>query len=368
MGTVRPTNDKAGQRLQGVVAVGVAALAIAMGPAPAAAAPSYFGFNEPVPGTAIGPGDAIRLTRLAGGNMIRATIDWRIMEPQRDNSPQSYWDFHRGVIDQMLAAGIRPMLVLGYAPEWARSRAGKRCGAAPGCLYPPADTKAMNREWREFVTKAAQEFPEAILEIWNEPNWPTFWARPSPNRFAELQKIAYRAIKRVDRSIAVLSGGLSGVLVNVKEVRGDVPIGPFLKRAYRGKSSLRRFHDGISLHSYAQNDVAVGVGTETGRRMATMRRLQRKFKDDAPIWITETGISTAGPDGVSPDQQATGVLNRVDYFSARDDVAGVLVANLVDGGVPSWGSGLGVVNQGSLNPKPSYCALVARAGGTYRGC
>jgi Cellulase (glycosyl hydrolase family 5) len=354
--------------MQGIVAMLAATLAVAIGASPAAGAPSHFGFNEPVPGTAIKPDDAIRLTRLVGGNMIRATVDWRIMEPQRDYTPSGYWEYHRGIVDQMLAAGIRPMLVLGYAPAWARNGRGRRCGDAPGCLYPPADTKAMNREWREFVTKAAQTFPEAVLEIWNEPNWPTFWAKPSPNRFAELQAIAYRAIKRVDPSITVLSGGLSGVLVNVKEVRGDIPIGPFLKKAYRGKHSLRRFHDGISLHSYAQGELATGVGTETGRRMATMRRLQRKFNDDAPIWITETGISTGGPDGVGADQQAAGILNRIDNFSSRDNVAAVLVANLVDGGVPSWGSGLGIVQQGSLDPKPAFCALVVRAGSTYRGC
>ena len=48
-------------------------------------------------------------------------------------------------------------------------------------------------------------------EIWNEPDWPTFWqGAPQPADYAAVLKAAYTALKGADPEAKVISGGLVG--------------------------------------------------------------------------------------------------------------------------------------------------------------
>jgi hypothetical protein len=86
-----------------------------------------------------------------------------------------------------------------------------------------------------------------------------------------------------------------------------------------------------------------------------------------PIWVTETGISTAGPDAVSPEAQALALVNLTEELANVPGVEAVLVHTLVqphaDPSSPE--GGFGIVGQ-DLVPTQAYCDLAEAWDG--KGC
>ena len=83
-----------------------------------------------------------------------------------------------------------------------------------------------------------------------------------------------------------------------------------------------------------------------------------------PIWVTETGISTSGPDAVSPEAQALALANLNAELAEVPGVDAILVHTLVrppaDPASPE--GGFGIVDQ-DLVPTQAYCDLADAWGG-----
>jgi hypothetical protein len=82
-----------------------------------------------------------------------------------------------------------------------------------------------------------------------------------------------------------------------------------------------------------------------------------------PIWVTEVGLSTAGPFPYTLSEQAAGLRAIYRALDSMPDVAAIVVHRLIDGPkrLRTAESGWGVIER-NLTPKPALCALAAVRG------
>jgi hypothetical protein len=278
------------------------------------------------------------------------TFDWRAVEPR----PGEYhFESYDAIYRALRTHGIRPIFIPMFAPRWAVSQQGKSCFFFGGdCRYPP--TPRMDGAWRNILTLLTRRYPAAAgIEIWNEPNLRLFWQpRPDPARYVQLRS-AWLAIKAADPGMPVIGGGLS----NLQQTgNGDISLPDFLSAMY--SNGAQRWMDAIGVHPYPQS-LSPALFEAS---MDEVRAVRNSNGDvNRPIWVTELGLTTTGPESqgrVSEQDQATGVVKYLQLLEAMPDVKAIIIHTLVEprGWFTTSGPGYGVVRR-DLAPKPAYCAL-----------
>lgn len=115
--------------------------------------------------------DMARVTAIVPGGWIRIDLEWATVQAGGSSSWSWYQDAR---VAAATAAGLKVMLVLGYAPSWANGGSG--------------DSKVPHLEaniaaYQTFCYEAAKHYlPLGVstYEIWNEANITTFW-KPTPD-------------------------------------------------------------------------------------------------------------------------------------------------------------------------------------------
>jgi hypothetical protein len=346
------------------------ALAPAMGPTPQG---PFLGFNEDVVAGVhgIAPVDYVGHVRTIGGNALRTNIDWRNAEPKRDCWDLEWWAHWRDLYASALTRGVRPIFIISAAPEWARNQASpeRDCKGFAGCVYPPS--RDMDPEWAEFAAEIARNFPQAMIEVWNEPNLGGFWTSgPNPERFAELVVLADAAIESVSPETEVILGGLLGIRTS-KGPQREVRLREFLARAYDATPSIGGHVDYLGLHPYTTR-ARIGRKSAFVRGFHDMRKVRDANGDTAPIFVTEFGVSTNSPN--VDEVRQTKALDRVNSrIAAAPDVAGVIYHRVIeprDTTDDPQEIGYAWLRHGRSppEPRPVYCHFAARAGQPYPGC
>jgi hypothetical protein len=251
---------------------------------------SLFGINSwsvldddaqlaPLRGTAIGA--------------YRVGFSWRAAQPQA-GAP---YDFatHDRLVASAARLGVRLLPVLSDSPQWVRgssSRAGE----------PPEAGFEMSR-FEQFAAAAARRYgvggsfwashrdlpylPIRDWEVWNEPNFPSFWyggRRPRAVDYRLLLAAARRGLTAGDPRARILFGGLS---------YGAAPVPPVrYMRAFLRLRGSRCLFDDVAIHPYSRSP-AEALGKV--RRMRAI--LDASGRDDARLWLTEYGWSTGGDPG-----------------------------------------------------------------------
>jgi len=255
------------------------ALAAASPPAPASFA---VGIS---PQTPAGKTD-YSLMQEAGVKSLRLPLGWPSIEAQSPYFTAPDWsDFDRSV---ELAAeyGMRVFPFVWGTPSWV---AGQQ-------RVEPVYRKWQQRAWASFLRQAVRRYgpygtfwrenpelpayPIRDWEIWNEENIVTFSASPDPTRFAQVLRVAGRAIHRADHGAKVILGGLFG---RPLQIPPNIASGDFLNRVYRARN-VKRFFDGVALHPYVADADAMEP------QIRNLRRVMRRHQDAAtPIYVTELG-------------------------------------------------------------------------------
>lgn len=302
------------------------------------------------------PARAVADAVAAGANSVRVQVAWWDLERTRGRVDRGYARLIRRFVARLERAGGRALLVLGVPPPWASAKPGD----------PRAAPLARSvRDYAAYAARVARLFPTALaIETWNEPNADFFWVprRPDARLYARMHRAAAAAIRRANPDVKVLLGGLIAVPDDNDQI---VAPATYLQGMYA--AGLReRDYDGVAVHVYP--------GEEAGRTLALDRVLEPSLdntrsglRGKPELWVTETGVSTSGPDGVPPAEQARGLVATVARLFDSDDVKGVWVHTQYD--VPTYPRadrerGFGLLRARGARPgrpKPAFCALARRS-------
>jgi polysaccharide biosynthesis protein PslG len=326
-----------------------------------------------------------RLKR-GGVDSIRIAISWSGVQPIR-NGP---YDFSGpdAIVGAAAAAGIEVLPFLTNAPSWAVPSAPVpgSAGTIHAPRYLPVRTGAQRTGWRNFVLQTVARYgargsfwlenpglPKKavhVWQIWNEPNFKYFVARPNPAEYGKLVKLSYGAVKAADPGAKVILGGLFA-----RPIEAEIKHGPrqayfaydFLDRMYQSTPGIESKFQGYALHPYT------GSYKNLTSRIEEVRSILKAHHDAAKgLWITELGWSSKPPRagnsfakglrgqaaqlkgafGLLRAQQRKWHVQRVYWFSV-DDLPGA--CNFCDGS--------GLFGAGFV-PKPAWRAYVRFAGGT----
>ena len=139
-----------------------------------------------------------------------------------------------------------------------------------------ADRQAFARYVEKVVTRYKNDF--TYWEVWNEPNILPFWT-PEPNAddYAALLKITSETARKADPDCKLTAPTTA-------------PLGTydrkFIERLYQ--LGCKDYFDVFDYHYYRNHPPEDEVPAE----LADIKALMRRYGDDKPIWITETGVSS----------------------------------------------------------------------------
>jgi polysaccharide biosynthesis protein PslG len=253
-------------------------------PAPRTAAGERAGFTE---GASIGGREGATLeAELAGiaatgARYLRIDVDWSAIEQER-GTPD--WSVVDRIVDGAGACGLDVIGLIAYTPAWAR-----RPGTSEHS--PPTDPSTFASFARAAVERYA---PRGVKtwQVWNEPNLTFFWEPgPDPAAYTALLGPAYDAIKAVDPSSTVITGGLAPA-VNQPREEAMKPL-TFLEGMYRAGAGGK--FDAVGYHPYTYPAMPLDDPGDAPFVTVTpmLHRTMTKHGDrKKKIWGTEMGAPT----------------------------------------------------------------------------
>lgn len=182
---------------------------------------------------------------------VRNGFTWGQAEPK-----QGVWDYSKLdiVAETAKKHGIDFLPILAYDVPWAH----------------PAYRHL--EQWREYVRRTVSRYAKQFRywEIWNEPN---INEKPGslvpPENYVELLKAAHEEIKKIDPELKVVFGGTSGVPV------------AYLEKCL--KAGAADFYDVMNIHPYLNRRKP----EEVFKLLNPLFELQKKYKAEKPVWVTE---------------------------------------------------------------------------------
>ncbi|HET9593320.1 MAG TPA: hypothetical protein VFP17_10425 [Solirubrobacterales bacterium] len=329
------------------------------------------------------------LQRLGAGGVesLRISIGWPSVQPSPGGSYD--WSGFDNQVEEAAKAGIKVFPFLTGAPEWAVP--SKRVPGAGGLTAPARlpVSGAARTGWTAFLTAAVARYgpngsfwaehpgvparPIREWQIWNEPNFKYFIAKPNPAEYGQLVKLSYNALHTADPGAQVV---LAGLFSRPKGAR-DRKTGKhkslnwyasdFVNAMYKHNPGIKSKFSGAALHPYTI------FAKELPEVVSEFRKTLSSNGDAAKkLLITELGWSSGpkntgnlfakGPAGQAKElrtsftqlrnNQAKWRLKSVFWFSV-DDQPGA--CNFCDGS--------GLFGPG-FTPKPAWYSYVKFTGGT----
>jgi hypothetical protein len=309
----------------------------------------------------------------AGLGVARATANWEVIEPLPPVPGGRHvydWRATDALVSALAQAGVRLEPILAYAPEWARKDPQMR-------FSPPRDLG----QYAAYAAAVASRYaaggafwkanpklkpvPLDTVEIWNEQNTPLFWQpSPQPAAYADLYLAARRSIDAAVPTVRVLIGGLVGP--TQFPLTGSKPGSVnFIRAMFDARPQLAGQIDGVAVHPYA---------AEPQQAMAFVSQARRGLTElgegSTPLFITEVGWTTAGPNAIDEARRASYTARLADLMARSGcGIAQLLVhdwsTRRAGGGAEEY---FGIYTYGP-SPKPlatgaAYVAAVRSLAGT----
>jgi Glycosyl hydrolase catalytic core len=331
--------------------------------------------------------DAEKFQRLSRGGVesVRIPIGWPAVQPTQGGAFD--WSGFDNQIEEAAKAGLKVLPFLSDAPAWAvPSKAVPGAGGLKAPARLPV-SGAARTGWISFLTAVVARYgptgsfwaehpsvpkrPIREWQIWNEPNFKYFIAKPNPAEYGKLVKISYTALKAADPGAQVLLAGLfsrpkgsrtpSGKHKSLNWYASD-----FVNVMYKRTPGIKTRFNAVSLHPYTIR------ARELPEVVDEFRDYLTKNGDAAKsLWITEISWSSGkasranefakGPAGQARElataftalrnKQAKWKVKSVFWFSVDD----------ADGAC-SFCAGSGLFGDG-FQPKPAWFNYVRFAGG-----
>ena len=119
------------------------------------------------------------------------------------------------VMDYYRELNIRPILELGFMPDDLAS-GEEKVFFWEGKVAPPADydkwAKLVKATLNHLIEKyGVEEVTKFPIEVWNEPNLPTFWKDADMEEYFKLYEVTSKAVKEVNKNFKVGGPAICGV-------------------------------------------------------------------------------------------------------------------------------------------------------------
>ncbi|MCB0192347.1 MAG: cellulase family glycosylhydrolase [Anaerolineae bacterium] len=236
----------------------------------------------------------ISLIKGMGFNWVKFQMAWKDVE----GSPGDYgWGEWDSVINSYSSSGIKVLLSIPKAPDWARPPDDDRSVEGP-----PQDPNT----YATFVGAVAGRYKGKVqaIEVWNEQN--LYYeaggqGRINPAIYTELLKLSYNAIKSANPDMIVVTGAMTPTGAPPPAAMDDVE---YLRQMYA--NGAKGFFDAVGAHPsgfanppdalYQGGDFDPARGYDDHRSfffrntMEEYRRVMVENGDgDKTIWPTEFG-------------------------------------------------------------------------------
>ncbi|MGB0962757.1 MAG: Ig-like domain-containing protein, partial [Mycobacterium sp.] len=272
---------------------------------------------------------ALDMAKSVGVESLRIDISWYVVEYE-EGAPD--WSLIDPLVDKAVARDISVLGMLYDSPEWLSGSTDPHAAPSDPQLF------------AEFAAATATHYLGRIdtWEIWNEQNIPRFWATPDPVAYAALLQAVYPAIKAVDPSATVITGGLS------PDPSGIDPLA-YVEAMYAAGAG--GYFDALSMHPYSFPYLPTLDSVKAVHDVMTANG-----DGDKKVWLTEVGAPTGtSPWAVSEEDQAETIKIFIDAARTTDYVGPVYLYSLLDTGTslsdPEDNFGL---LRGDFTPKPAF--------------
>lgn len=257
-----------------------------------------------------------------GVRRVRLGLDWTDIEV----APGVYnWSRTDYLVSTARAEGADILGIILTTPVWARD---------PAALTTFHSMPARASDLGNFAAVAAKRYASSISdwEIWNEPNNPAFAApAPSVARYVEMLSAASTAIRSVEPSATIVTGGLAPA----GDTGGWISPLTFVEQLY--SIGDRAQWDAVGMHPYTYpylpNDPA-SAGWNAFQRMQLMHNVMAANGDGAKrIWMTEFGAPTSTNEvGVSTSAQSQAISKAVGDMRTTSYLGPLFIHSLRDSG------------------------------------
>jgi hypothetical protein len=238
---------------------------------------------------------SLPLAHQAGASWVRVFVPFGNFHPRED---AFVWGWMDSVVTAASTARVRVLAVVIGSPRWNTTAPADAIEPADSCTksalsrYPPSRDQQWANDVGQLVTRYSGRI--AAYEIWNEPDIDALLAAPgmpcpehywcgTPADYARLAALTSRSIHAADPSAKVVMGGLGLATTGsfLREILGDA------------EYPAARTFDVANMHFYGSpSDAAAYVN-------AVRSQLAVVHADSMPIWVTETGYSSEGVDGLA---------------------------------------------------------------------
>ncbi len=239
------------------------------------------------------PGEELSDITSLGIGWIRVDLPWSGVQPT--DSAHYNWGFFDTIVAAANARNLKILAILHYTPAWARPAGCYSYNCAPSN---PANFAA-------FAKAAAQRYGQEGItawEIWNEPNLTESWQpMPSPAAYTTLLQDTYAAIKSVEPSSTVITGGLGPSATS----NGNIAPLDFLTDVYADGG--KNYFDAVGDHPYSfpalpLNYQPWNAWSQMASTPESIRGIMLANGDAAKkVWLTEYGAPTGGPGPLATD-------------------------------------------------------------------
>jgi polysaccharide biosynthesis protein PslG len=284
--------------------------------------------------------------KAAGATTVRLDASW--YNTQQGGQDSFNWTPLDDVMSSIQEAGLTADLIIDGTPPWAA------VSSAKGSMFAQPASSAEFGDWAAAVAKRYGGKGAKYFEIWNEPNNPAFWLpAPNPAAYTADLKAAYAAIKAVDPSAVVLTGGLAPEANS----SNSYDIVTFFADMYA--DGAQGSFDGVGDHPYTYpftpaSQTLGSAWSEMSQTSPSLRSLMAANGDSAKkIWITEYGAPT-GSGGVTEAQQSDELTQAIDFAKQTSWIGSFYIYSWEDGGSDTFG-----VLDDTGAQKPAYAAAAA---------
>jgi hypothetical protein len=203
--------------------------------------------------------------KAAGLDVLRVSIGWDGVEPERDHYDFAFWD---AFVAAATESGVRLIPYVAYTPRWDSD-------GTPEAFWktPPRDPG----EFAELMGLLAARYRGRIgsWEIWNEPDNRDYWLGTAAD-YATLLAAGSAAVRRANPRAEVVSGGLAGHVA-------------FLRELFDEHDAAARV-DVVNLHAYYETWNPSPL-EELPRYLDDVSAIVARHGGHQAIWLAEVGYS-----------------------------------------------------------------------------